>query len=70
MYKRVAWFTDTINDLNGVSVTLKNIGFKAIEYDMPLAIFGSLHEDEVKNLPKNFVNCKSIFDFTCHIIKR
>jgi len=70
MYKRVAWFTDTINDLNGVSVTLKNIGFKAIEYDMPLAIFGSLHEDEVKNLPKNFVNCKSIFDFTLPYYKK
>ncbi|MGC8925715.1 MAG: glycosyltransferase [Calditerrivibrio sp.] len=70
VYKRVAWFSDTINDLNGVSVTLKNIGFKAIEFDMPLAIFGSLHSDDVKDLPKNFVNCKSIFDFTLPYYKK
>ncbi|MBZ4644351.1 MAG: hypothetical protein PWQ25_2117 [Deferribacteres bacterium] len=62
-YKRIAWFTDTISDLNGVSVTLKNIGFKALEYNFPIAIFGSVDEDALKNMPKNFVNCKSILDF-------
>ena len=25
--KKILWFTDTINDLNGVSVTLRNIGW-------------------------------------------
>lgn len=62
--KKIAWFTDTINDLNGVSVILKTIGKLAATKGYPLKIFGSITDKEFSDeLPKNFVNTKPIFDF-------
>lgn len=63
-FKRIAWFTDTIDDLNGVSVTLKTLGKKAEKKDLPLKIFGSLETENLsKRLPKNFVNTPPVISF-------
>ncbi len=62
--KKIAWFTDTINDLNGVSVTIKAIGHQSYKRNYPLRIYGSLNEDELSvELPDNFVNLEPIVDF-------
>lgn len=63
-FKKIAWFTDTINDLNGVSVTIKAIGHQSARRGYPLRIYGSVNEEELSNeLPPNFVNLPPIVDF-------
>lgn len=60
--KRILWFTDTINDLNGVSVTLRNIGWKAYQRGEDLSIVSSLLDDEPRNeLPPNVINLEPLF---------
>ena len=54
------WFTDTINDLNGVSKTINRISETAAEKDYPLTVFTSA-EEEVKN--SNVRNFKPIGKF-------
>jgi glycosyltransferase involved in cell wall biosynthesis len=55
--KRVLWFTDTIGDLNGVSITLKKIAEKSLEYNKNLAIVCSLTDkSKLKDLPMNVIN--------------
>lgn len=62
--KKIAWFTDTISDLNGVSVIVRTIGYQALKNGFPLVIYGSLTEDEISSeLPSNFVNLTPIADF-------
>ncbi|WP_022851544.1 glycosyltransferase [Limisalsivibrio acetivorans] len=62
--KRILWFTDTINDLNGVSVTLRTVGRLAAEQGYDLKLIGSLTDDEVDHrLPENFVNLKPVHAF-------
>jgi glycosyltransferase involved in cell wall biosynthesis len=63
--KKILWFTDTISDLNGVSVTLRTIGRLAEEQGYDLKLVGSLTDDEIDHrLPGNFVNLKPIYSFT------
>lgn len=55
--KRVIWFTDTITDLNGVSVTLNKIGWLCHKSGRELRLVSSLPESQVKNdLPPNYFN--------------
>ena len=62
--KRIAWFTDTIDDLNGVSVTIKNIGRESLKNNYPLKIFSSLNPDNITNeIPKNFSNIPPLVEF-------
>lgn len=62
--KNILWFTDTINDLNGVSVTLKKIGWLAYKKSKNLKIISSLLEKEINDeLPPNLINLKPIVDF-------
>ncbi|MEF3255217.1 MAG: glycosyltransferase [Deferribacterales bacterium] len=62
--KRIAWFTDTINDLNGVSVTLKTIANISSQSGYPLKVFGSITEEEfTSEIPDNFINIDPIFKF-------
>lgn len=50
--KNVLWFTDTINDLNGVSITLQTIAKKATEMDSNLMFVATLKDKEIpENLP-------------------
>ncbi|MBN1498550.1 MAG: glycosyltransferase [Spirochaetes bacterium] len=62
--KRILWFTDTINDLNGVSVTLKNIGWLAHKRGDDIHIVSSVLEDEFDDtLPPNLINLVPMFNF-------
>ncbi|MCS7151816.1 MAG: glycosyltransferase [Endomicrobia bacterium] len=61
--KNILWFTDTINDLNGVSVTLKKIASKAYEMGKNLRIVSSFDETKDQNLPSNVINLPSIYQF-------
>jgi glycosyltransferase involved in cell wall biosynthesis len=62
--KKILWFTDTINDLNGVSVTLRNIGWLSHQRGEDLHIISSVLDDEPRNdLPPNLVNLKPLFSF-------
>jgi glycosyltransferase involved in cell wall biosynthesis len=62
--KKILWFTDTINDLNGVSVTLRNIGWLSHQRGEDLHIVSSLLDEEPQNeLPPNLINLKPLFHF-------
>lgn len=62
--KRILWFTDTINDLNGPSVTLKKLGWLAHEQNLKLYLVSSLLDEEITDeLPPNFVNLPFLYAF-------
>ncbi|MCX7725882.1 MAG: glycosyltransferase [Chitinispirillaceae bacterium] len=62
--KKILWFTDTINDLNGVSTTLKTIGNISYKLGKELKIVVSLlPEEEDNSLPPNLINVKNISHF-------
>ncbi len=62
--KRILWFTDTINDLNGVSVTLRTIGRLADEKGYDLKLVSSLLPEELdERLPANLMNLKPVTAF-------
>ena len=62
--KRILWFTDTINDLNGVSVTLQVIGKAAHKRNLDLKIVCSLEPDEMSaDLPPNIMNLPAMYNF-------
>ncbi|MEJ5284620.1 MAG: glycosyltransferase [Brevinematia bacterium] len=63
--KKILWFTDTINDLNGVSTTLKTIGRVSLRLNKDLKIISSLLPEEMDNsLPSNLINIEPIFNFS------
>ena len=60
----ILWFTDTLNDLNGVSVTLKEIGWLAHTIGSELKIATSLLPLEVnETIPPNVLNLPFIHQF-------
>lgn len=62
--KRILWFTDTINDLNGVSVTLRTIGKLADDKGYDLKLVSSLLPEEIDHrLPPNLMNLKPVTSF-------
>ncbi len=62
--KRIFWFTDTINDLNGVSVTLKNIGWLSHKRGDDLYIISSLLKSKMdESLPPNYINLSPVIHF-------
>ncbi len=64
--KKILWFTDTLLDLNGVSVSLQTLVKKAFEENHPLYLMTSLNKDELEkaNLPENVINIEPIYNFT------
>ncbi len=60
---KVLWFTDTIDDLNGVSVTLRNIGWHTHRNGIDLSIVTSHSNKEGIKMPPNTINLKSIYEF-------
>jgi glycosyltransferase involved in cell wall biosynthesis len=56
--KRILWFTDTLTDLNGVSVTLRNAAWTAHRMGKDVRIVTSLTQAEQKceKLPPNVMN--------------
>jgi len=62
--RRTLWLTDTINDLNGVSVTLKQMGQIAFERGRELRIVSSLEAHEITfEIPDNFTNLPNMYIF-------
>ncbi len=62
--KSILWFSDTTNDLNGVSVTLKKIGWLSFRKNKQLNLVGSLAQEELSDeLPPNFINLPIIYQF-------
>ncbi len=62
--RKILWFTDTLADINGVSDTLKNIGWLAKEKHLDITLATSLCEDENKEgLPPNVMDIKHIHEF-------
>ena len=53
--KKILWFTDTLMDINGVSVTIKNIGWLCHKTGRELKIVSSLSEENLNSekLPPN-----------------
>ncbi|MEN3013530.1 MAG: glycosyltransferase [Endomicrobiia bacterium] len=61
--KKILWFTDTINDLNGVSITLSKIALEAYHKNKNLKIVTSLDEDDCSKFLPNLINLKHIYKF-------
>ncbi|SHJ17273.1 Glycosyltransferase involved in cell wall bisynthesis [Malonomonas rubra DSM 5091] len=62
--KRILWLTDTLTDLNGVSMTLQTIGRLADEKGYDIKILASLDPDqEHGNLPKSTLMVPPIHEF-------
>ncbi len=63
--KAILWFTDTLNDLNGVSVTVKQLGWTAFRFKKNLKIVSILEKNEItQEIPPNYINLSSIMDFS------
>jgi glycosyltransferase involved in cell wall biosynthesis len=63
--KTILWFTDTIDDLNGVSMTLQKVGSLALEKNLPLSIVSAsqINEDWQSRLPIRAISLPSIHSF-------
>lgn len=62
--KRVLWFTDTLNDLNGPSVTLKKLGWLCFSRGLNLHVVSALLDQEITpEIPPNFVNLPFLCSF-------
>ena len=62
--RRTLWFSDTLNDLNGVSVTLKQMGHKAISRGRDLKIVASMRDGEISaDIPGNLINLPPMYSF-------
>ncbi len=64
--KRVLWFSDTVTDLNGVSVTMQELAACAHRTQRPLAIVTTLPAAEyiAAELPPTVINLPCIYTFT------
>jgi len=63
--RRILWFSDTINDLNGVTVTLRRFIQSAHENDLPVDLVVSTPQLTVpEGLPPNVINLPCIQSFT------
>ncbi|MBN2601603.1 MAG: glycosyltransferase [Candidatus Marinimicrobia bacterium] len=62
--KRILWFTDTINDLNGVSVIIKKVASVGRKNGMNIHVVTSLKESEInEHIPPNLLNLPYIYNF-------
>lgn len=62
--KRILWFTDSLTDLNGVSVTLNRISWLCYLRDDPLQVVTSLPPENADgSLPPNVLNLPHTFQF-------
>ena len=62
--KKILWFTDTIADMNGVAVTLQNIGWMAHKRGDDLHIVSSVTDEEMSPLlPPNLFNLPPLVTF-------
>ena len=61
--KRILWFTDTLNDLNGVSVTLKTLGWQSFINKKNIRLVTCLDGPEALGLSFNVLNLPYIHSF-------
>ncbi len=62
--KRILWFSDTLNDLNGVSITLRKIRQLAAQKKSDLVVAGSFDSQrDLKEYPQNTLDLPIIFSF-------
>ncbi len=62
--RKILWFTDTLNDLNGVSITLKYLGWKFYSSGVDVKFVSSLLDEEISNdLPPNTINLPQVATF-------
>jgi glycosyltransferase involved in cell wall biosynthesis/predicted metal-dependent phosphoesterase TrpH len=62
--RKILWFTDTINDVNGVSVTLKNLGWVSHKSKRNISLVTSLPESEMlQDMPPNILNLPFVYEF-------
>ncbi|MGH1542577.1 MAG: glycosyltransferase [Arenicella sp.] len=63
--KKALWFTDTIDDLNGVSVSLRQIATTSNQLGYQVKLVTSVKPKRLKQpLPENTINCKPIAEYT------
>ncbi len=63
--KRILWFTDTLTDLNGVAVTLREVAHCAHATGRPVQVITSLPEDQCPpDLPPTVLNLPCIYALT------
>lgn len=63
--KRIAWFSDTLTEMNGVSMTLKKIGWLSAQRNKELNIVTCLLDQEMgDDLPPNVELLPHFFHFT------
>lgn len=63
--KKILWFTDTIKDVNGVSVTLKKIGWLSYNKNLGIRIVSSLHKEDIDDeFPPTYLNLPYFFEYT------
>ncbi|MGD0229774.1 MAG: glycosyltransferase [Syntrophorhabdales bacterium] len=60
---RVLWFTDTLNDLNGVSTTLHEVGRLALERGLDVKIVTSLETSGLPQSLPNVLNLPFVHEF-------
>ncbi len=69
--RRILWFTDTLADLNGVSITLQEIGWHAHAQGIDLKIVTAIApEDLTPDLPPNIVNLPFVYQFNLPYYER
>jgi len=63
--EKALWFTDTIDDLNGVSVTLRQIATHSIKNGYQLKLVTCVDEEKISRpLPKNVLNFHPVKEIT------
>jgi glycosyltransferase involved in cell wall biosynthesis len=61
---KILWFSDTVTDLNGVAVTMRNLARTAHETGRPMKLVTSLPEEEADALPEGTINLPCIYSIT------
>ncbi len=63
-HKRLLWFTDTFDDLNGVAINLRNYMRSAHERNLPIQFAVSIPEKNAHTLLPNAINLPEVFSHT------
>ena len=61
---RVLWFSDTVADLNGVAVTMRELATTALRTGRPMKLVTCLTDKEADALPPNTINLPCIYAVT------
>ena len=61
--KRILWLTDTLTDLNGVSMTLQTIGKLAEEKGHDIKIMSSLSKQQQSSIPRSTLVIPPLYSF-------